>query len=171
MAISRLTGQIDLVRTGLIISGGLCGAVVGYLHYSGALVDQSGNLIDLELSSLVATIFSVLAGFLSVALNLVVIARPVSFKSKKSQRDYTKLIARRLRRHNWLFFSYITILCCVFFAEVSKRTYPMTGNWFETLYLGLSASALIWSFMVPSTIAQIHDEASRFADNAGQAAP
>ena len=146
-----------------VFGGGLIAGVM-VLIFRSTLVSP-----DVDLSALVATIFSVLAGFLTVALNMIAITRPEAFKSRASQSRYSTEMTRRVRRHNWLFYAYIIILVLVFYAELLMKTLPNIAGIFEALYLGLSAASLIWSLSIPGTIMQLHNESEllrvRIAEN------
>lgn len=132
-----------------------------------ALIFFHGRMVhpDTNLSSLVATIFSVLAGFLTVALNMVTVTRPEAFKSKASRRQYTTEMTRKIRFQNWLLYSYLFVLIFVFYAELLTKTFPTISGIFEVLYLGLSAASLIWSLSLPGTLMQLQNDSALLLAN------
>lgn len=148
--------QIDLQKSAVMAAGLIAGASV-FIFKTNILAP------DANLSNLVATIFSVLAGFLAVALNLVVLSAPPAFKSRVSQRRYFSVLGRRLRRHNWLFYSYLVVLISVFLSQLFLSTWNDVSKFFESIYLSVAAASLIWSFSIPSSIANIQSENARLA--------
>lgn len=149
--------NLDVKRTGLIAVGGIAGGSVFVFNNTIACSTT-------DLSGLVGTIFSVLAGLLAVALNLIVMSKAPNFKSAISNRKYTKLLNRRLRRQNWLFYSYLTILVLVFFSEMTGIKHPEISKTLRSIYLGLATASLIWSFGIPAMIVNIHNENLRLVE-------
>ena len=151
--------RVDPKRLTMIGTGAALGVFV--FCFKTSFLDPEKNL-----SALVATVFAVLAGFLSVALNAVSVERSQEFRTLSAARRYRALMRRRLQRHNALFYCYLSILLCVFFSELFLSRWHFLGRLFESLYLSLAASALVWSFSIPGTIAQLHDEATQLAKRA-----
>ena len=137
-----------------MLSAGLFVGCVVFLLKTTLLSPES------NLSGLVATIFSVLAGFLAVALNLIVVSQPTAFKSVLSRRRYLRLVGRRMRIHNWLFYCYVSILIFVFYSEMLLLKWPYAAHLLESLYLSLASASLIWSLGIPATIARLQVEHS-----------
>lgn len=117
---------------------------------------SSGN--DGYIANLIVTLFAVLAGFLSVVLNMVLIASPLAFKSKQAQAVYARQIKRRILRHSGIFYCYLVILLLVFLSELCRPYWPGTARLLEIFYCGLAACGLLWSFAVPGTLAKLHEE-------------
>ena len=153
--------RLDWQKIGLLVAGAFAGVVV--FAFKTKILAPDANL-----ANLVGTIFSILAGLLAVALNLVVVSKPTAFKSKLSQRRYLEVMGRRLRRHNWLFYCYFLVLIFVFYSELFQKTWPLGSKFFESLYLSLAAASLIWSFSIPTTITQIQNENARLADKVSE---
>lgn len=116
-------------------------------------------------ANLVVTVFAVLAGFLSVVLNMVLLSRPAMFKSKQAQSAYSSQVRHRLLRHSLIFYVYLAILMGVVFSELCRPLWPGTSRLLEILYCMLSAAGLVWSFAVPATLAKLHEDQIILAEN------
>lgn len=149
----------DFYRVGLFAAGIIVAFTCAYIR-----VHIPGN--EGYLANLIVTVFSVLAGFLSVVLNMVLLSRPPAFKSKTAQAAYAQGIRGRLLRHSGIFYCYLLILACVFLAEMVRPQWIGCARLLEAFYCGLAGAALLWSFSVPKTLARLHEEQLVLAEEA-----
>jgi len=149
--------KIDRRRLAFLIVGIACGLVAGWVRSR-----TPGN--DGYVANVVVTVFAVLAGFLSVVLNMVLMTRPPVFKSKQSQTTYSDQVRSRLVRHSAIFYVYLAILISVFFSELSRVYWPGTSRLLEIAYCALSAAGLVWSLAVPATLAKLHADQITLAE-------
>lgn len=143
--------KVDYKRVGFAAAGAVVGLAIGFLRTR--IPGAEGYI-----ANLVVTVFAVLAGFLSVVLNMVLLAKPTVFKSKTAQAKYAQQMRGRLLRHSAIFYCYLLILCFVFCAELVRPFWPGTSRLLEVVYCGLAAAGLLWSFTVPMTLAKLHEE-------------
>lgn len=148
--------MLDTRRLTLLVMGAVIALAAGWLR---TLVPAHAGY----LSILIVTIFSIMAGFLSVALNMILVSSPVRFRSPKSRKLYQQHVRGRVMRHSLLFYCYLVILFTVFVSELVAPVYPGLGHGLEIMYVGFSAAALFWSFSIPRTIAKLHEEQSQLA--------
>lgn len=142
---------IDGRKVALLVAGLLVGLAAGWMRSR-----VSGN--EGYLANLIVTLFSVLAGFLSVVLNMVLMTRPPVFKSKQAQASYSNQMRGKLLRHSGIFYCYLLILFSVFIGELIRPYWPGSARLLEIIYSGLATCGLFWSFAVPGTLARLHED-------------
>ena len=116
-------------------------------------------------TSVIVTVFSVLAGFL---VGLIAIIGDPSAVAARGSWQITELnrdgVAQRLTRCRWLFVLYLSVLVLIFLAAILKplvAAYPQLGpvpSWLERVYLGLAVTGFLLSFRLPWTLTRIQLE-------------
>ena len=134
----------------LILVGG--GVLIGLLVF---IFKPQLLASNADLSELIVTIFSVLAGFLMLTISMISASQHLKLKSILSQRQYKDVFSSRLLRYKLLFYAYLLIIFFVFYSRLVVHLWPTVGDIFSRLYLGLSAAALIWSLGLPSIVETI----------------
>ncbi|MEQ8966766.1 MAG: hypothetical protein RID91_13135 [Azospirillaceae bacterium] len=107
-----------------------------------------------EAMTVIVTVFSILAGFLIAVMTLLGDQSlvPGGWKIIEKQR---KTIEAKLIRQKWLFFLYLFTLLVIFLTTLTPAEYVELKDWLERVYLGLSVTAFILSFRLPSTLMEI----------------
>lgn len=105
---------------------------------------------------LVATSFSVLAGFLITVLAITADERSLCGANWRQDVVYFELIKRDLRRHRNMFYLYLTVLLLAFVGALDVRWLPSYQVALERLLLFLAAFALLWSFRIPGYLMRRH---------------
>lgn len=107
---------------------------------------------------LVATAFSVLAGFLITVIALTADERSLRGVNWRQDVVYFQLIKRDLRRHRNMFYLYLMVLLLAFVGSLDVRWTPMCQTVLERVLLFLAAFAMLWSFRIPGYLMRRHME-------------
>lgn len=134
-----------------LLQGALCAAAGIAAAYFGRdwIVGNSDAV------SLIATIFSVLAGFLVAVMALVADDRMISKRSLRAAHFEAKNIKARLIRHKLLFQLYLVVMLLAFAITLKLGLPTNISSILERAMLGLSVFAFLVSFSLPT---QIMDE-------------
>lgn len=146
--------KIDKIRTIFFFVGLLSGAMASY--FKAAL-----SLDTSQLTSVLVTLFSVMAGFLIATITFIIDEGHPEFHSRMSYKKYQKLFDRRLRRNTWMFYCYLCVLLAILLASLLRNVFPVITDGLERLYVGLGLAAMIWSFTLPSVLAQLQKDKAR----------
>ena len=102
--------------------------------------------------SLIATIFSVLAGFLVAVMALIADDRFVRYRGNRFLHFDSKNVRSRLIRHKLLFQLYLVIMLLAFIVTLKLGIPTKASDVLHQVMLGLSVSAFLLSFSLPSQI-------------------
>lgn len=105
---------------------------------------------------LVATAFSVLAGFLITVLAITADDRSLRGANWRQDVVYFQLIKRDLRRHRNMFYLYLAVLLLAFVGALDVQWLPPYQIALERLLLFLAAFAMLWSFRIPGYLMRRH---------------
>lgn len=105
---------------------------------------------------LVATAFSVLAGFLITVLAITADERSLRGANWRQDVVYFQLIKRDLRRHRNMFYLYLAVLLLAFVGALDVHWLPSYQVVLERLLLFLAAFAMLWSFRIPGYLMRRH---------------
>lgn len=142
------------------------GIISGYRIYGGGCVLAGAitylwghPLIDgnKDATSVIVTVFSILAGFLIAIMTLLgdqsVI--PGSWRISELKRRSIKV---KLIRQKWLFYLYLMTLVLIFASSLVEKKYPEVSDLLERIYFSCSVTAFLLSFRLPSTLMQVQME-------------
>lgn len=122
------------------------------------LVRGNEKAIDLIINT-----FSILAGFLIAIMTLFSDMRFDEDANWRQLQIREDLQNRRYGRHSWLFYSYMTVLICVFIVVLLENKSDHKNGimllCFEYIYLFLACVSVFYSFLLPSRLIQIRKEA------------
>jgi len=102
--------------------------------------------------NLIATIFSVLAGFLIAVMALIADERAIAMKGRRFAHFEGKNIRARLVRHKHLFQLYLVIMLLAFLVTLKLGIPARVSDLMHQTMLGLSVMAFLLSFSLPSQI-------------------
>jgi hypothetical protein len=122
-------------------------------YYAQPLVHDNADAINI-----IATVFSVLAGFLVAIIAIVgdpVLLPPGSWRAAELERDKLKA---QLARHKWLFFSYLITLALVFATLLLKNVDETLTLWLERTFLFFGLYSFALSFALPSALMKVQQE-------------
>lgn len=105
---------------------------------------------------LVATAFSVLAGFLITVLAITADERSLRGANWRQDVVYFELIKRDLRRHRNMFYLYLSVLLLAFMGSLDVTWPSACQVGLERLLLFVAAFALLWSFRLPGYLMRRH---------------
>lgn len=117
-----------------------------------------------EAVALIATVFSVLAGFLVAVMALVADDRMLRRNARAAHFEIQN-IRSRLKRHKYLFHLYLVVMLLAFVATLRLNLPDTLNAWLHQTMLGLSVFAFLVSFSLPS---QIMDEYLRKLANSSE---
>lgn len=123
----------------------LIGAAAGYFGRDWIVGNQ-------EAVNLIATIFSVLAGFLVAVMALVADERMVQSRGSRYRYLETKNIRSKLTRHKLLFQLYLVVMLLAFAATLKLGLPSCVSDVLYCAMLGLAVFAFLVSFGLPSQI-------------------
>lgn len=133
---------LRLLRGGAYTLGGFAAAYYGKDWIVG----------NKEAVSLIATIFSVLAGFLVAVMALVADERFINKRNASIAHFESKALKARLIRHKLLFQLYLIVMLLAFAVTLKLGLPPRVSAGLEQVMLGLSVFAFLVSFSLPSQI-------------------
>jgi len=109
----------------------------------------------------VATVFSVLAGFLITVMTLIADDRSIRGRNSRQSVTHLELVKKDLRRHRNMFYLYLLVLALAFVGSLNlnKLSWIEWQNWCERLVLFFSSIAMLWSFQLPGYLTRRHIEA------------
>lgn len=102
--------------------------------------------------TVLATILSVLAGFLIAVMAIVADDRSLRGKTWKQDTYYLKSIRLQLKRHKFMFHLYLVVLVLIFICSMGLHWPSGVQLWAERVMLGLATFALLLSFALPSEL-------------------
>jgi peptidoglycan/LPS O-acetylase OafA/YrhL len=138
-------------RAALSVVTFVAGAALAY--WGQPLIHNNSDAI-----TLIATIFSILAGLLIGVITLI--SDPSLIPGTTFQSGYLgkEVLRRRLRRHRLLFVVYLVTLVLILASFLIGDRHPPTLVWLERFYVFFSTVGFIYSFTLPWTLARIQEE-------------
>jgi len=124
---------------------------------AGLLVGIFGHSLianNSDATSVIVTVFSILAGFLIAVMTLLgdQSVLPGSWRIAETKRTNIKV---KLIRQKWLFYLYLLTLLIIFVAALTRSHWPETTAWLERGYFALATCAFLLSFRLPSTLMDV----------------
>lgn len=108
--------------------------------------------------TVLATIFSILAGFMVAVLAMVSDERALRGANWRQDVVYLELIKRDMLRHQALFYLYLVVLSLAFVCAINVPLPQPAQIWGERLLLFLAFFAMLRSFSLPGIISRRHME-------------
>ena len=127
---------------------GASAAVAGAAAYYG----RDWIIGNKEAVNLIATIFSVLAGFLIAVMALVADDRMIATKTARARYMQSQVIRTKLTRHKLLFQLYLVVMLLAFAVTLKLGLPARIGDAMQCIMLGLATFAFLISFSLPSQI-------------------
>lgn len=127
---------------------GASGVVAGAAAYYG----RDWIIGNKEAVNLIATIFSVLAGFLIAVMALVADDRMIATKTARARYMQSQVIRTKLTRHKLLFQLYLVVMLLAFAVTLKLGLPAKIGDAMHCVMLGLATFAFLISFSLPSQI-------------------
>ncbi len=126
-----------------------------------AWLAQPGYHDNPNAMQIVATVFSVLAGFLVNVMVMSSDERALRGSNIRQDMVYLELLRRDLRRHRNMFVLCLVVLMCAFTASLTKT--PQHSEppeywrlWAERAVIFFGTLALLWSFRLPGYLMRRH---------------
>lgn len=101
---------------------------------------------------IVATAFTILAGFLVTVIAMTADERAIRGATWRQDVIYLQLIKRDIARHRNLFYLYLSVVALAFIASLCRKSENEFQCWSERLALFFACYAMIWSFRLPGYI-------------------
>lgn len=129
----------------LAAGGGIVGSIWGQ-H----LIHDNEQAI-----SIIATVFSILAGFLVAIMAIMGDPGGSAEKSWRALELSRNNIFNQLVRQKWMFTLYLATLGLILISSLLDDKYPSLVVWIEHVYLGTAITAFILSLRLPATLMNI----------------
>lgn len=104
--------------------------------------------------TVLATIFSILAGFIVAVLAMVSDERALRGANWRQDAVYLELIKRDLGRHRAIFYLYLIVLSLAFLCAINVPLPATVQIWGERVLLFLAFFAMLRSFSLPGIISR-----------------
>jgi Mn2+/Fe2+ NRAMP family transporter len=143
--------HIDKLKIVFFAGALIVGAAAAY--YGQPLIHNNEDAI-----SLIATIFSILAGLLIGIVTLL--SDPMLLPGATWRGAFVgkEVLTRRLRRHRLLFVVYLVTLVLILLALLVGDRSPLFLIWLERLFVFFTTVGFIYSFTLPWALARIQEE-------------
>lgn len=122
-------------------------------HYAQPFVHDNGEAI-----SLLATVFSILAGLLVGIITLLSDASVIPGVGWRAAALARPVLKRRLARHRILFLVYLATLVLLLLSVLIPDNFVRTLIWIERAYVFLGTIGFAYSFRLPWSLARIQEE-------------
>ena len=109
-----------------------------------------------DAATILATVLSILAGFLIAVMTIVADDRSLRGKNWRQDTYYLETIQRQLLRHKFMFNLYLIVLVLIFLASLDLPWEPHYQAWTERVLLGLAVFSLSLSFRLPGEVTTRH---------------
>jgi len=107
-----------------------------------------------EATTVIVTVFSILAGFLIAVMSLLGDQSIIPGSWRMSEASKLQ-IENKLVRHKWLFYLYLSTLAIIFISTLLKKELLTWNSYFERVYFGLATTAFLLSFRLPSSLMSV----------------
>ncbi|MBL8575110.1 MAG: hypothetical protein JNM13_15655 [Hyphomicrobiaceae bacterium] len=104
---------------------------------------------------LIATVFSILAGFL---VAIMTILGNVDLGGQQDGKPALGEIRNRLKRQKWLFYLYLITLGLVVTNDFIGKRHPAVKAHIERLYIGFAITCFVISFRLPGTFIDLQEQ-------------
>lgn len=138
---------MNLAWTRLIYIGASAAIAIAAAYYGRDWIIGNSEAVNL-----IATIFSVLAGFLIAVMALVADDRMIATKTARARYMHSQVIRTKLTRHKLLFQLYLVVMLLAFAVTLKLGLPERIGDAMQCVMLGLATFAFLISFSLPSQI-------------------
>lgn len=109
-----------------------------------------------DATSVLVTVFSILAGFLAAVMAIVANDRVLRGRNWRQDTYYLREIRRELLRHSVTFYVYLAVLVLAFLTSISS-TWPLwVQQWTEHGLLFFATLGIFHSFQLPKILSRKH---------------
>ncbi|MGM0913753.1 MAG: hypothetical protein ACQEXC_00485 [Pseudomonadota bacterium] len=109
-----------------------------------------------DATSVLVTVFSILAGFLAAVMAIVANDRVLRGRNWRQDTYYLREIRRELVRHSVTFYVYLAVLVLAFLTSISS-TWPLwVQQWTEHGLLFFATLGIFHSFQLPKILSRKH---------------
>lgn len=109
-----------------------------------------------DATSVLVTVFSILAGFLAAVMAIVANDRVLRGRNWRQDTYYLREIRRELLRHSVTFYVYLAVLVLAFLTSISA-TWPLwVQQWTEHGLLFFATLGIFHSFQLPKILSRKH---------------
>ena len=109
-----------------------------------------------DATSVLVTVFSILAGFLAAVMAIVANDRVMRGRNWRQDTFYLAQIKRELLRHSVTFYVYLAVLVLAFLTSISS-TWPLwVQQWTEHCLLFFATLGIFHSFQLPKILSRKH---------------
>ena len=105
-----------------------------------------------DAATILATVLSILAGFLIAVMAIVSDERALRGKNWRQDTFYMGEVRRQLVRHRMMFYLYLGVLVLIFIGSLKLEWWNWCQVWCERSMLFLAMMALLLSFRLPGEL-------------------
>ncbi|MGJ7462294.1 hypothetical protein ACR80S_14445 [Halomonas sp. MA07-2] len=109
-----------------------------------------------DATSVLVTVFSILAGFLAAVMAIVANDRVLRGRNWRQDTYYLAEVRRELLRHSVTFYIYLAVLVLAFFTSISSTWPVWAQRWTEHSLLFFATLGIFHSFQLPRILSRKH---------------